>query len=328
MGTNAIWNHDLSDGRAGERDLITDVPGVRVGHVTLRSPDGAAPAIRTGVTAVVPPGDCFASKLPAAAYVSNGFGKSMGLVQVEELGSLETPILMTNTLSCGACFDALVDHALDDHPAIGVDTGTVNPVVMECNDGPINSIRARAVTPAHGLEAIAAAGEDFDEGDVGAGTGMTCFGLKGGIGSASRVVRVDGRDHVIGVLTLTNFGSRECLRLDGEPVGRRLAEAERRHRALRRLYRQRQRRDRRRVQHCQPHRPLGRRRPDQTVRASHTRRRAAHRDRDTAQRERDGPVLPCRGRRQRGGHRQFAAPRARRARPRRQGHPLAARRAA
>lgn len=227
MGTNAIWNHDLYDGRAGERDLITDVPGVRVGHVTLRSPDGAAPAIRTGVTAVVPPGDCFASKLPAAAYVSNGFGKSMGLVQVEELGSLETPILMTNTLSCGACFDALVDHALDGHPAIGVDTGTVNPVVMECNDGPINSIRARAVTPAHGLEAIAAAGEDFDEGDVGAGTGMTCFGLKGGIGSASRVVRVDGRDHVIGVLTLTNFGSRECLRLDGEPVGRRLAEAER-----------------------------------------------------------------------------------------------------
>lgn len=225
MGTNAIWNHDLYDGRAGERDLITDVPGVRVGHVTLRSPDGAAPAIRTGVTAVVPPGDCFASKLPAAAYVSNGFGKSMGLVQVEELGSLETPILMTNTLSCGACFDALVDHALDGHPAIGVDTGTVNPVVMECNDGPINSIRARAVTPAHGLEAIAAAGEDFDEGDVGAGTGMTCFGLKGGIGSASRVVRVDGRDYVIGVLALTNFGSRECLRLDGEPVGRRLAEA-------------------------------------------------------------------------------------------------------
>ncbi|PLS29123.1 P1 family peptidase [Bifidobacterium parmae] len=227
MGTNAIWNHDLYDGPAGKRNLITDVPGVRVGHVTLRSPDGAAPAIRTGVTAIVPPGDCFASKLPAAAYVSNGFGKSMGLVQVGELGSLETPILMTNTLSCGACFDALVDHALAAHPAIGVDTGTVNPVVMECNDGPINSIRARAVTPAHGLEAIAAAGEDFDEGDVGAGTGMTCFGLKGGVGSASRVVRVDGRDHVIGVLTLTNFGSRECLRLDGEPVGLHLAEAER-----------------------------------------------------------------------------------------------------
>lgn len=226
MGTNAIWNHDLYDGLAGKRDLITDVPGVRVGHVTLRSPDGAAPTIRTGVTAIVPPGDCFASKPPAAAYVSNGFGKSMGLVQVEELGSLETPILMTNTLSCGACFDALVDHALAGHPAIGVDTGTVNPVVMECNDGPINSIRARAVTPAHGLEAIAAAGEDFDEGDVGAGTGMTCFGLKGGIGSASRVVRVDGRDHVLGVLVLTNFGSRECLRLNGEPVGLRLAEAE------------------------------------------------------------------------------------------------------
>lgn len=236
MGTNAIWNHELFDGRTGERDLITDVPGVTVGHVTLRSggdggdcggvETGDGPVIRTGVTAVVPPGDCFNHKLPAAAYVSNGFGKSMGLVQIEELGSLETPILLTNTLSCGACFDALVTYSLDRHPQIGISTGTVNPVVMECNDGPINEIRAMAVTPRHGLDAIRAASSDFEEGDVGAGTGMTCFGLKGGIGSASRVVRVDGHDHVIGILVLTNFGSRECLRIAGEPIGMRLAEAD------------------------------------------------------------------------------------------------------
>lgn len=236
MGTNAIWNRDLFDGRTGERDLITDVPGVTVGHVTLRSggmggeggddgETGNRPVIRTGVTAVVPPGDCFDRKLPAAAYVSNGFGKSMGLVQIEELGSLETPILLTNTLSCGACFDALVTYSLDRHPQIGIGTGTVNPVVMECNDGPINEIRAMAVTPRHGLDAIGAAAVDFSEGDVVAGAGMTCFGLKGGIGSASRVVRVDGHDHVIGILVLTNFGSRECLRIAGEPIGMRLSEA-------------------------------------------------------------------------------------------------------
>lgn len=154
MGVSFELNGELCAGGKGPRDLITDVPGVRVGHVTLcgDSPDGP---LHTGVTAIVPPGDCFADKLSAAAYVSNGFGKSMGLVQVDELGSLETPILMTNTLSCGACYDALVRHALDRHAEIGVDTGTVNPVVMECNDGPINTIRAMAVTPQHGLDAIA-----------------------------------------------------------------------------------------------------------------------------------------------------------------------------
>lgn len=225
MGVSFELNGELCAGGKGPRDLITDVPGVRVGHVTLcgDSPDGP---LHTGVTAIVPPGDCFADKLSAAAYVSNGFGKSMGLVQVDELGSLETPILMTNTLSCGACYDALVRHALDRHAEIGVDTGTVNPVVMECNDGPINTIRAMAVTPQHGLDAIAAAGDTFDEGDVGAGTGMTCFGLKGGIGSSSRIVAFDGCDYTIGVLVLTNFGSRSCLRIAGRPVGRLLAEAE------------------------------------------------------------------------------------------------------
>ncbi|MCH9276271.1 P1 family peptidase [Bifidobacterium amazonense] len=225
MGLNVDLNGELCACAKGPRNLITDVPGVRVGHVTLGGDSPLGP-LHTGVTAIVPPGDCFASKLPAAAYVSNGFGKSMGLVQVNELGSLETPILMTNTLSCGACFEALVRHALTAHDEIGVETGTVNPVVMECNDGPINTIRALAVTPQDGLAAIDAAGESFAEGDVGAGAGMTCFGLKGGIGSSSRVLAFDGRDYTIGVLVLTNFGSRDCLRIDGRPIGRELAAAD------------------------------------------------------------------------------------------------------
>ena len=222
MGLSIELNDELCACAKGPRNLITDVPGVRVGHVTLEGDSPAGP-LHTGVTAIVPPGDCFTDKLPAAAYVSNGFGKSMGLVQVEELGSLETPILMTNTLSCGACFDALVRYSLDRHTEIGVETGTVNPVVMECNDGPINTIRAMAVTADHGLEAIDAATGDFAEGAVGAGTGMTCFGLKGGIGSASRVLTFDGRDFTVGVLVLTNFGSLPCLRIGGNAIGRELA---------------------------------------------------------------------------------------------------------
>ena len=222
MGLSIELNDELCACAKGPRNLITDVPGVRVGHVTLEGDSPAGP-LRTGVTAIVPPGDCFTDKLPAAAYVSNGFGKSMGLVQVEELGSLETPILMTNTLSCGACFDALVRYSLDRHSAIGVETGTVNPVIMECNDGPINTIRAMAVTADHGLEAIDAAAGDFAEGAVGAGAGMTCFGLKGGIGSASRVLTFDGRDFTVGVLVLTNFGSLACLRIAGRAIGRELA---------------------------------------------------------------------------------------------------------
>ena len=201
---------------SGPRNLITDVPGVRVGHVTLCD---RTKGIHTGVTAIVPPGDCFMDKFPAAQYVSNGFGKSMGLVQVQELGTLETPILLTNTFACGAGFDALVDDALSKHAEIGVSTSTVNPVVLECNDGSINRIRNRVITARDGREAVDRAREDFEEGDVGAGTGMTCFGLKGGIGSASGIMRVDGHDYVLGMLVMTNFGSLECLRIAGRPIG-------------------------------------------------------------------------------------------------------------
>lgn len=173
----------------GKRNSIADVPGVAVGHATLIEAD-----VRTGVTAVLPhDGDLFRDKPVAAAVVLNGFGKSVGLMQLNELGTLETPILLTNTFAVGVCATALIRRAIAADPEIGRQTSTVNPVVLECNDGYLNDIQAMAVTEAHADAAIAAAGEDFPTGAVGAGTGMSCFGLKGGIGSASRRVRWTGR---------------------------------------------------------------------------------------------------------------------------------------
>jgi D-aminopeptidase len=199
----------------GERNSIADVPGVTVGHATL-----IEGAVCTGVTAVLPhDGDLFRDKAVAAAVVLNGFGKSVGLMQLNELGTLETPILLTNTFAVGTCAAALTRRAIAADPAIGRQTVTVNPVVLECNDGYLNDIQAMAVTEAHAEAAIAAAGEDFPSGAVGAGTGMSCFGLKGGIGSASRRTRLDGATYHLGVLVLANFGRAGDLRL---PDGRRV----------------------------------------------------------------------------------------------------------
>lgn len=198
----------------GPLNSITDVPGLGVGHVTI-----SAGAVNTGVTAIVPqPGNLFQTKLTAAVEVINGFGKSVGLVQLAELGSLETPILLTNTFGVGTCGNALIRHALGQNPEIGRMTSTVNPVVCECNDGVLSDIQAMAVTEADALRAIGAAGEEVAEGSVGAGTGMIAFGFKGGIGTASREVMLQGRGHVLGVLVLANFGRAGDLVL---PDGRR-----------------------------------------------------------------------------------------------------------
>lgn len=204
----------------GPANAITDVAGVRVGHATLVDGD-----VRTGFTAVVPhDGDLFRDKLPAAVEVVNGFGKSVGLMQVDELGQLETPILMTNTLAVGTGFDALVSRALAANPDIGRETGTVDPVVMECNDGFLSDIRARALTVEHAFAALDAAAPGlFDRGAVGAGTGMSSFGFKGGIGTASRRLDLDGAPYHLGVLVLSNFGRPGDLRL---PDGRRIAPPE------------------------------------------------------------------------------------------------------
>ena len=195
----------------GEKNCITDVDGVRVGHVTLQEALGQGGAYAcTGVTAILPHGgNLFQQKVTAASYVLNGFGKTTGLVQVDELGVIETPIMLTNTFGVPAVTQGTLQYMLDTNKEIGDTTGTINIVVGECNDSHLNSIRECPVTPEHALKAIQNATEDVAaEGAVGAGTGMICFGYKGGIGSSSRVVTVENDDaaFTVGCMVLSNFG--------------------------------------------------------------------------------------------------------------------------
>ncbi len=210
----------------GSHNAITDVPGVRVGHTRLFEdlPDGRA--IRTGVTVVLPHGDnLFREKVVACAHVINGFGKPAGLSQINELGLLETPVALTNTLSVGAAMEGLVLDALDRNPEIGRSTDTVNPLVFECNDGGLNDIRGLHVRPDHVRRAIeAATGGPVEEGVVGAGTGMTCYGWKGGIGTSSREVELDGAEAIVGALVLANFGEPRDLVVAGVLVGQRISQ--------------------------------------------------------------------------------------------------------
>ncbi|MBC7092642.1 P1 family peptidase [Candidatus Bipolaricaulota bacterium] len=207
---NAFRRSGFTLGRfpPGPTCSIGDVPGVRVGHRTLVRGEGAE-AVRTGVTAIIPPGDPYAEPLPAGAFVLHGHGKAVGLAQVLHLGELETPVLLTNTLAVFRCADALVTWTLRRHP----EARSVNPVVLECNDGYLSAIEARAVTEGDALAALAAAGDDVAEGCVGAGTGMVAFGFKSGIGTTSRVVG----PYTVGVLALPNMGRREDFRFLGVP---------------------------------------------------------------------------------------------------------------
>ena len=200
----------------GKKNLITDVPGVKVGQVTLEDHEKD---IHTGVTAILPhSGNLFRDKVMAGVSVINGFGKSTGLVQIEELGTVEAPLLMTNTLSIGAVLDASIKYMLQNNEDIGVTTGTVNCVVTECNDGVLNDIRGLHVKEEHVFTALECAGEDFEEGAVGAGTGMRCLGFKGGIGSSSRILSFDHQEYTIGCLLMSNFGASGSLRIGGKPV--------------------------------------------------------------------------------------------------------------
>lgn len=200
---------------AGPLNAISDVAGVTVGHATL-----AEGAIQTGVTVIRPhQGDPFRDKVPAAATVFNGFGKSIGLVQVQELGLLETPIALTNTLSVGSMATAQIISAIQANPEIGRSDPTVNPLVFECNDGYLNDIQAMAVGAEHYQQALASAAPEFAQGAVGAGRGMSCFDLKGGIGSASRYATIGDMQYCVGALVLSNFGKLAALTLAGKPVG-------------------------------------------------------------------------------------------------------------
>jgi len=200
----------------GPQNAITDVSGVLVGQVTLiKDAD-----IRTGVTAILPHADgIFQQKVPAAIYIANGFGKLTGYSQVEELGKLETPIILTNTLSVPVAADALIGYTLSQ-PGNG-SVRSVNPVVGETNDGRLNNIQKRYVRNEHVLQAIqnAKAGA-VAEGCVGAGSGTICFGYKGGIGTASRILSADDGGYTVGVLVQTNYGG--DLHIAGIPVGRKL----------------------------------------------------------------------------------------------------------
>lgn len=200
----------------GPLNAITDVAGVRVGHATLFEGD----RIRTGVTAVLPHGgNLFQEKVAGAVFVGNAFGKLAGSTQVEELGTVETPIVLTNTLAVGTALAAVVEHTLAQPGNEGV--RSVNALVGETNDGGLNDIRSLPVTRAHVRAAIGAAAEgEVAEGTVGAGTGTVCFGWKGGIGTSSRVLPPRLGGHRLGVLVQTNFDG--VLMADGVPLGREL----------------------------------------------------------------------------------------------------------
>lgn len=199
--------------KPGELNAITDVPGVKVGQITIEQGD----SVRTGVTAILPHGgNIFQEKVPAAIYLGNGFGKLAGYSQVEELGNIETPIILTNTLSVPTAADAVIDYvlALSGNEQVR----SVNPVIGETNDGALNDIRGRHVRKEHVLNAIINARDGAVlEGNVGAGTGTRCFGFKGGVGTASRKLPKSLGGYTVGVLAQTNFGG--VLQIDGVPIG-------------------------------------------------------------------------------------------------------------
>ena len=197
----------------GEYNAITDVPGVRVGHVTINKGED----IHTGVTAVLPhEGNIFKRKCPAAVFVGNGYGKMVGISQIQESGNIETPLILTNTLSVAQGMEGLITYTLNQKGNEKV--RSVNPVVAEANDGKLNNIRVRVVTQKHVLDAISRAKSGpVEEGSVGAGTGAVCFGFKGGIGTSSRVLPAAYGGYTIGVLVQSNYGG--ILEINGVQVG-------------------------------------------------------------------------------------------------------------
>jgi len=211
----------IGEMQCGQLNSITDVPGVKVGHVTLIAGEGKLEVgkgpIRTGITAIVPHvGNIFAEKVCSAVHVINAFGKSIGLPQVIELGNIETPILLTNTLNVWLVADALIDYMAERNPGVY----SFNPVVGECNDSFLNDILGRHVKNEHVFNALENATEySVEEGNVGSGTGMSGFGWKGGIGTSSRLLPKELGDFTLGALVLTNTGAARDLRIDGIPVG-------------------------------------------------------------------------------------------------------------
>jgi len=204
----------------GKLNKITDVKGIKVGHCTIDNDEN-----KTGVTVILPTEEnIFSNKLIAASFVLNGFGKTQGLVQIDELGTLEAPIALTNTLNIGIVHDAITEYMINECEKDKIDMGSVNPIICECNDSYLNNIHSRAVKKEHVFKAIENKCEDFEEGDIGGGKGMSCHSLKGGIGSASRIVKFDGRTYTVGILVQSNHGLLEDLTIDGKKIGKIIAE--------------------------------------------------------------------------------------------------------
>ena len=217
---NRARDHNIEIGvlNPGKWNAITDVEGVKVGHTTLIEKNH----IRTGVTAILPhAGNMYQEKVPAAIYIGNGYGKLAGYSQVKELGNIETPIVLTNTLSVPVGMNALISHTLNQEG--NGDVRSVNAVVGETNDGFLNDIRGRHVSEEHVLDAIKNAHSGkVEEGNVGAGTGTICFGWKGGIGTSSRVLPESLGGYTVGVLVQSNFGG--VLTIDGHKIGQKLGQ--------------------------------------------------------------------------------------------------------
>ncbi len=213
-----LRNYGITPGvlSPGKFNSITDVEGVLVGHETLIQGEH----IRTGVTAILPHDEnIFQNKVPAAIYIGNGFGKLMGISQVEELGNVETPIVLTNTLAVPTAANAVIDYVLSQ--AENKNVGSVNPVIGETNDGYLNDIRGRHIKEHHIQSAINnASSVQVEEGNVGAGTGTRCFGFKGGIGTSSRKLPKNLGGYTVGVLVQTNFGG--VLQIDEISAGKKL----------------------------------------------------------------------------------------------------------
>jgi len=219
----------------GPSNAITDVGGVKVGHCTLMKGDGklvpGEGPVRTGVTVILPHGDdLYRRPVKGTHFALNGCGGLVGALQVEEFGVIDSCIGLTNTMGMASVAEGLVKYTLERNPLAGIEHDTVIPVVSECDDAYLNDARGLHVRPDHVLEAIAAASDDVPEGAVGAGTGMVCYDFKGGIGTSSRVVDVQGRKYTIGIVVLSNHGERKELIIDGVPVGKLLTSVQDPHR--------------------------------------------------------------------------------------------------
>ncbi|MBP5408494.1 MAG: P1 family peptidase [Bacilli bacterium] len=210
---------EIGKGKTGKKNNICDVEGVKVGHKTIIDKKNN---IYTGVSVISPhDGNMFKEKVVASSYAFNGFGKTIGLMQVEELGSIETKIALTSTLCVNRVAEGIIQEALKENDDIAYKTGTINPIVMECNDGSLNNSRLRIINENDYYDAVKALSDDFIQGNVGAGTGMVCHGFKGGIGSSSRIIEIENKEYTIGIICNSNFGSANGrdLIFDGRKLG-------------------------------------------------------------------------------------------------------------